>query len=291
MSNALASRAALVGHLTMTAPAVAGILLFPFFGLRMFGPSLFLYYVMAGIAVAWQWFTVALPSWKKWLTAKGARQEEVDAIAHRSGLAWPVDAAIGPFALHTAAAAVCGIHLGPWLLSRWYAWILPLTGMSHVPTGNDRLQNFELVSIVPALVVGYLLSRHLGRFAAYAWILPTVVLAYKLLMFSEPRASVLATAPHSSIRFDYFFVIQRTAPTFTPDFGGVDIIRVVEQMTVVAPFYAGLAYSIGALAGKRNLLDRVLGRSPMQAEPGTIETGEEQSEHPKESEKPVHELN
>jgi hypothetical protein len=141
---------------------------------------------------------------------------------------------------------------------------------------------------VPVLVHPH--SRRFGRFAACAWIFPTVVLAYKLLMFSEPWTSVLAAANHPSIRFDYFFVIQRTAPTLTPGFGGVDPIRVVEQMTAVAPFYASLAYSIGALAGKRNLLDRVFHRSPMQAEPETIET-EEQSEHPKETEKPVHELN
>jgi hypothetical protein len=290
MDNALTSRATLVGHLTLTAPAIAGILLVPFFGLRMLGPSLFLYYVMASIALGWQWYLVALPNWKKWLTAKGAQPEGVDALAHRSGLAWPVDAAIGPFALHTAAAAVCGIHLGPWLLSRWYAWILPLTGRSsHIPTGNDHLQNFELVSIVPALVIGYLLSRRFEKFAAYAWVLPTVVLMYKLLTFTEPMVSVLA-ASDSLTRFDYFFVIQRTMPTFTPGFGGVDPIRVAEQMTVVAPFYAGLAYSVGALAGKRKLLDGVFRRSPMQVESETIET-EEHAEHQAKPEKPVHELN
>src|ERR1700722_6201517 len=152
MDNALTSRATLVGHLILTAPAVAAILLVPFFGLRMLGPFLFFYYITMGIAIGWQWYLVALPKWKIWLTGKGAQQEEVDALAIRSGLAWPVDAAIGPFALHTATAAVCGIHLGPWLLSRWYVWILPLTGRSsHIPTGNDHLQNFELVSIVPAL--------------------------------------------------------------------------------------------------------------------------------------------
>lgn len=37
MDNALTSRATLVGHLTLTAPAIAAILLVPFFGLRI-GP-------------------------------------------------------------------------------------------------------------------------------------------------------------------------------------------------------------------------------------------------------------
>jgi hypothetical protein len=283
MDNALTSRATLVGHLILTAPAVAAILLVPFFGLRMLGPFLFFYYITMGIAIGWQWYLVALPKWKIWLTGKGAQQEEVDALAIRSGLAWPVDAAIGPFALHTATAAVCGIHLGPWLLSRWYVWILPLTGRSsHIPTGNDHLQNFELVSIVPALVVGYLLARRFGRFATYAWVFPTAVLAYKLLTFTEPYVSVLAGSS-SMTRFEYFFVIQRTMPTFTAGFGGVDPIRVALQMTVVAPFYSGLAYSVGALAGKRNLVERVFPHSSMKVEPEPIETDQ--------SEKPVHEIN
>lgn len=285
---ALTSRATLVGHLVLTAPAIAAILLIPFFGLYVFGPFLFIYYVMTGIAFAWQWYLVALPNWKKWLTGKGAQHEEIDSLARRSGLAWPADAAIGAFALHTAAAAICGVHLGPWLLSRWYVWILPLTGTtSHIPTGNDHLQNFELVSIVPALVVGYLVARRFGRFAAYAWILPTVVLAYKLLTFTEPYTSVLA-ASSSMTRFEYFFVIQRRIPMFAPGFGGVDPIRVALQMLVVAPFYSGLAYSIGALAGKHALLDQIF-RPTLHVEPEAIEA--QQSEYQEESEKPVHEIN
>jgi len=108
---ALTSHATLVGHLTLTAPAIVGIILIPLFGLYMLGPSLFIYYVMIGIAIGWQWYLVALPMWKKWLMGKGVQQEEIDSLARRSGLAWPVDAAIGPFALHTAAAAICGVHL------------------------------------------------------------------------------------------------------------------------------------------------------------------------------------
>jgi hypothetical protein len=270
MDKALRQRAVVIGHLTLTTPAIAAILFVPFFGLRMFGPFLLVYYVIAGIALGWQWYLVGLPTWKNWLRRKGGQAEEVDALAHDSGLAWPADAAIGPFALHTAAAAVCGIHLGPWLLSRWYAWITPLIGFSsHRPTGNDWLQHFELTSIVPASVVGYLLSRYLGRLAQYAWVLPTIILAYKLLTFTEPQASVLA--PHSSVRWEYFFDIQRTMPTF---FGGDDPIRVLEQLDVVAPFYAGLAYSVGAFAATHDLFKRVFGNPPMPSDTTTTQTEE-----------------
>jgi hypothetical protein len=292
MEKALTRRAVLVGHLELTVPAIAGIVLVPFFGLRMFGPSLFLYYLLAGIALAWQWYSVAEPSWKKRLVGKGVPQEEADNLARRTGLAWPAGiAGIGFFALHTTAAAICGIHFGPWLLSRWYAWILPLSGMSsHAPTGNDWLQNFELVSIVPAFVVGYLVSRRFGRSATYAWILPTLILTYELLKFTEPQVSVLA--PHSSTRFQYFFVIQRTMPTFTRGFGGVDPVRVALQTSAVAPFYAALAYTAGALAAKHDLLKRIFGSSPMQPEPEMTETEKRaESSVADESEKPVHEGN
>src|ERR1700686_2731741 len=291
MDNALTSRAVAIGHLTLTAPAIAAILLVPFFGLQTFGPFLLLYYLFAGIAVAWQWYAVALSSWKEWLAGKAVPQEEVDSLAHRAGLVWPPGiVAIGFFALHTTAAAICGIHFGPWLLSRWYAWILPLLGMSsHTPTGSDWLQHFELVSIVPAFVVGYLVSRRFGRLATYAWILPTLILTYELLKFTEPQVSVLA--PHSSTRFQYFFVIQRTMPTFTPGFGGVDPVRVALQTSAVAPFYVGLADTAGALAEKHDLLKRIFGTSPMQPEPELTQT-EKRAEGSvaDESEKAVYEL-
>jgi hypothetical protein len=38
----------------------------------------------------------------------------------------------------------------------------------------------------------------------------------------------------------YLFVIQRTMPTLTPDFGGVHVVRVGTQLFVVAPFYSGV---------------------------------------------------
>ncbi|MFZ1142066.1 MAG: hypothetical protein WAN76_23035 [Candidatus Sulfotelmatobacter sp.] len=261
MDRALESRAVVTGHLSLTVPAIAAILLVPFLGLRMFGPALFVYYVLAGMAVAWQWYSAVLPGWKSWVARKGAQDQEGEDLAHRSGLAWPRESWIGPFAFHTTAAAVCGIHLGPWLLSRWYVWILPLAGMSsHTPTGDDYLQHFELASIVPAFVVGYILSQRFRRLATYAWILPALLLTYKLLTFTEPYASILA--PHSSTRFSYFFVIQRSAPTFTHGFVAGDLIRVVQQMVVVAPFYAGLAYSIGALAARHDIVKKLFGRSP-----------------------------
>jgi hypothetical protein len=265
-------------------------MLVPVLALRMFGPSLFLYYVLAGVTVGWQWYSVALLGWKKWLARKGVHDAEVEHLARRAGFVWPGEAAIGPFALHTTAAAVCGIQFGPWLLSRWFVWILPLTGMPiGTLSGDDYLQHFEMASIVPALVVGYVLSRHLPRLATCAWVLPTVVLAYKLVTFTETYTSILA--PHSSTRFSYFFVIERSMPTFQ-DLRGADPVRVAAQLFVVAPFYAGLAYSIGALAGRHNLLKKLFGHAPtMQPEPEITQTEKNPEGHiADQAEKSAHEL-
>jgi hypothetical protein len=259
MDRALARRAVVIGHLVFAAPAIAALLLVPFLGLRMFGPSLFVYYVLAGMTFGWQWYALALPSWKRWLARNGVQDEEAQQLTHRAGLAWLGEGKIGPFALHTTTAAVCGIHLGPWLLSCWFVWLLPLVGSTRTPTGNDYLQYFEVASVVPAFVVGYVLSLYFRSQATWAWIVPTGVLVYKLLTFADPYASVLV--PHFWTRFSYFFVIQRTMPTFTPGFGGVDLVRVAQQVTVIAPFYAGLAYSAGALAAGHSVWQQLSGHA------------------------------
>lgn len=290
MEGAWEKRAIAVGHLAITVPAIAVILLVPFVETRAFGPHLLLYYLLAGFTVAWQWQLAVLPRWEQRLVEKGIPFGEVDSLAHRAGLTWPMSAAIGSFALHTTAAAICGIHLGPWLLSRWYAWIMPLLGLSsHNPTGDDFLRHFELVSIVPAFFVGYWVAKRFARLATYAWVLPAVILAYELLMFVEPAGSVLA--PHSSTRFEYFFVIQRTVPTFSNvAFGRVDPVRVARQMFAVAPFYSGLAYSAGALVATHNLLREILPHPPVETQSETNEAEDSEASFPDESEKPAHEL-
>ena len=158
MDRALAWRAVVIGHLIFTAPAIVALLLVPFLGLRMRGPCWFVSYVLAGLTFGGQWYAVALPGWKRWLARNGVQDEEAQQVAHRAGLAWWEETKIGPLALHTTAAAVCGTYLGPWLLSRWFVLILPFFGSTRPPTGNEYLQHFEVASVLPAFVVGYILS-------------------------------------------------------------------------------------------------------------------------------------
>ena len=73
-------------------------------------------------------------------------------------------------------------------------------------------------------------------------------------------------------------------------FGDSDVVRIALQITAVAPFYAGLAYTAGALAESRDVLHRVFSRPSMAPEPEMTRTHDE-SEQDQQSERPVHEVN
>jgi hypothetical protein len=256
------SQAVLLGHLLITIPAIAAIPLLLYFGLYMFGTDLLLYYICAGLAVSWQWYVIAVPHWKESLRKRGVHENEIEEIRRRSGLLWPGASLVGLFAFHTTIAAICPMHVGHWLVGCWFAWILPLTGRTSSAGFMDYsdyyLQHLELLSILPAMAVGYICCRYLPKVATWAWILPTLILSYKLLTFTDPQASVFSSSPLS--RFSYYFVILRLTPTFT-DLRGSDPIRLVQQMTVVAPFYSSVAYSIGALLEDHKMLERIIRRT------------------------------
>jgi hypothetical protein len=255
-------RAVLFGHLFVTLPAIAAILMVAFLGFFFFGPDLLTLYVLAGVTVGFAWCTLFVPRWKRWLIEGGAEENEVEHLLRSTNFAWPTGP-VGLIAFHTTLAMMCAVHFGPWLVGRWFAWVVPLTGVSTTTFAGDYyLQHLELVSIIPAAIVGYLVSQRLQPLATRAWVLPTLFLLYKILTFRSASASVLFPTSPSSV-LSYFFVVQRSMPSLSDlhDFRGVDPVRVAQQMTVVAPFYSGLAYSIGALAAKHDLLGKIVGTS------------------------------
>jgi hypothetical protein len=267
-SNNSTRRAFLLRHLTITIPVIAIIGIVIRWGLYQFGSSLLPYYLTAGVALAWQWYSMALLRWKSLLTRKVLQTDQAEDVAQHASSVWPGIEVIGTFALHTTIAALCGIHFGPWLLSRWFVWIVPLLGISSggVPSADQWLQHLELVSIIPALVVGYVVSRYFEKSSSWVWILPTIILSYKLSTFTDPHASVFASDHWAG--FSYYFLIQQHMPTLN-DFGfsGSDPIRVAAQMTVVAPFYSGVAYSIGALLRKYKVTNRIASSFRSEPEP------------------------
>jgi hypothetical protein len=258
----------LLGHLAITVPVVLAVPLVVYWGLGEFGPLLWPYYVTGGIGLGWQWYTMTLPRWEHVLIRSGLQANRIEDVARRSGLVWPGAGAIGSFALHTTAVPICGIVIGPWLFARWFVWILPLFRISPaMPRADYWLQNLELVSIIPALVFCALMARYLEKLASWAWIVPTIILSYRLLTFTDANASVLASADSWS-RFSYYFVIQQHMPTFSLSFGlSGDPIRAAQQLDVTVPFYSGIAYSVGALFTKHKTIDRIVSGLRRKPEP------------------------
>jgi len=169
------------------------------------------------------------------------------------------------FALHTAIVYTCALHISAFLVGRWFAWVAPILQISSsVPPADWYLQHFELVIVIPALILGYVnVSRFLPaligrpiwdiRFDSaitWAWCVPTLVLLYRMLKYHAP-SSVLLVSSMTSIK--YFFDIQKVMPTWANPLVS-DPTRVAAQMFVTAPFYAGVAYSVGALISKHELL-------------------------------------
>jgi hypothetical protein len=167
--------------------------------------------------------------------------------------------------IHTVLVYTSADHLSPWLVYHWFGWIAPILGISvRIPATDWYLQHLEMATIPLAMLLGYLnvtrfyptaVHRYMrgGSFDSavlWAWVIPVLVLGYKMLLYRAP-SSVLYNTSVSTL--NYFFDIQKIMPT-RANFRATDPIRVLAQMTVTAPFYAGVAYSLGGLASNQNLL-------------------------------------
>jgi hypothetical protein len=169
--------------------------------------------------------------------------------------------------LHTYIAYTCAMHLSAWLVFHWFGWIMPILHVStSIPATDWYLQHFELMTILPALVAGYLnvtrfLPNTIRNFmhedhhsvAPWAWAVPALVLLYRMLEYRAP-SSVLYGSSMTAVK--YFFDIQRVMPTWKSLLAS-DPVRVWAQMSVTAPFYAGIAYSLGVLSSKHGLLTKL----------------------------------
>jgi hypothetical protein len=183
---------------------------------------------------------------------------------------------LGLFLLNTVVIYIFALRVSPILVGRWFAWVAPMVGFPrNIPSTDWYLQHLEIVTILPALVAGYFdLGRmiptavgehiadwHSGSAAVWAWTVPCTALVYNMLAFQPPTSVLLA---NSTSAFTYFFEIQRVMPTFANPLAS-DPVRVFAQMFVTAPFYAGVAYSLGALAEKHRLFQTIFLDKPTGA--------------------------
>ncbi len=263
------SGAVIKGHLLLTLPALAAVCLLPFLAYRAVGPNELIYATFGSFALAWQFRVHQFQIWKGSLMKAGLSETEVAALARRCGLAFGWEDKVSSFALHTSAAAMCAFHVGPWLVGRWFAWIIPLTGQSnHSWSGDFWMQHFEPVSMVPAAVAGYFIARFIPKLSLFAWLVPTFLLAIKLITYSDGNSSVLSA--HSMSSFRYFFEIHRSMPRWDQVFNApLDVVRTASQIGFVAPFYGGIGYALGSVFQKYKLLARLKPAPPEQPGPET----------------------
>src|SRR5712671_4957312 len=146
------------------------------------------------------------------------------------------------FGIHTVVVYTSGVHLSPWLVFHWLGWVAPILQISiSVPATDWYLQHLEIVSIVPAVILGYLnvtrffpvtIRSYIGEvpsdsIAPWAWGVPALLLTCKMLLYHAP-SSVLYGTSISAIK--YFFDVQTSMPTISNPLAS-DPIRVLEQMT------------------------------------------------------------
>ncbi len=177
---------------------------------------------------------------------------ETDAQHH-----WAVT--FGTLVLHTVAVYACAIHYFPWLVGRWFAWILPAL---HVYTSTNPVfflsEHLAAISTIPAVILGYLVVRSKNSSAVWAWVVPTLVLGYEMSVYRRP-GSVLYASSFSALK--YFFEIQTIPGPSFRDLLTVDTERVLAQMRVTAPFYTGVAYSVGALVARQGIVKQLFSSS------------------------------
>ena len=154
------------------------------------------------------------------------------------------------YALHLAAVYVIANATTMWLAGRVYEWILPL--IEHNSPTVSSLQfafsHLFLFSFFPAVLIAFIFSVwYPHRVALFVWIVPVVILAYKVVTFPAT-----AFQDHWVAAFHEYFGSEFIIGDFHSYqelfrlYGSSDIPRGIEQLHFTAPVYAAIGYGTGA---------------------------------------------
>jgi hypothetical protein len=82
------AKAIVVGHLCVTGGVfvVIGVTVFV---CRVFDLLNFPIAIGVGAIVAWPWWSLTVPKWRRWALKRGADAEQLQKVAVRTGLVWP----------------------------------------------------------------------------------------------------------------------------------------------------------------------------------------------------------
>jgi len=161
------------------------------------------------------------------------------------------------YCLHVIAVYLSALVLSPLLVGWFYRWIAPILNLGITSSEVQfYFSHLFFSSVVPALLAGYINSKYRNGSAMCAWIIPTALLAEKVVTF--PATSVFASKWAEAAA--YYFSSNWQVPAsideaFRGNIGGMRVY--VAQTKFVAPFYAGLAYSVGALVRKFQMRSRM----------------------------------
>ena len=125
---------------------------------------------------------------------------------------------------------------------RHFGSVLNAQGLSET---QFYFSNIFVAAVLPASLAGYLNSKYRHSSALWVWTVPTLILLASLLAF---RSSTVF-ANRWSETFAYYFSSNWSVPrsaqdAFSRDLSGMRVF--IAQADVSAPFYAGIAYSLGA---------------------------------------------
>ena len=167
--------------------------------------------------------------------------------------------------------------LTPWLAGWVQGSLLPVLGWpKSVSAFQFLFSHLFALSFVPAFAIALANVRFKQNVVAFVWLVPTLVLCYKLLTF--PTASVFQTfQSHASSAFHHYFGGGFSIPEYrnwqefwsSMTMANADVGRGMEQMHFTAPFYAGVGYSIAGWIAARIDLRRKICRSRRLGRTGT----------------------
>jgi hypothetical protein len=143
-----------------------------------------------------------------------------------------IPALVAALALHTAAVYVSTPEVSLWMVGHWIGWIAqPFRRSIDIPVAGWYLQHLVVFTVLPAAILGYVrvarflpstLRERIGPSRAdgaalWSSAIPTLVLAYRMLVYHAQPPSVLYGSSISAMK--YFFDIQQIVPTWMHPLG------------------------------------------------------------------------
>jgi hypothetical protein len=176
----------------------------------------------------------------------------------KAGLGWQVLWLL----LHLAAVYAVVEFCTAWLAGWTKGQLMPLLGIRTSSSRPEFLfSHLFTFSFIPAFLAALTTARFRHKVAQFAWLIPAVVLAYKLATF--PNTGSVFYQGHSFPALHQYFGGDFLIPDYRNwrEFWAMtafssDMERGMAQLKFTAPFYAGIGYSLAMWLCLRTDLDK-----------------------------------